>query len=135
MSLLSWNEGFSIGIPVMDGQHKKWINIINELHESLVSELSMDVRSKIFQDVINYTIFHFTEEEKLMREIDYPDYLSHKAVHLNFTSKINKLKNEFTVGEIVLQTEIMTILKNWLTDHIMNVDKEYAIFKTQSGAF
>lgn len=32
-------------------------------------------------------------------------------------------------GKIVLQTEIMSILKNWLTDHIMNQDKEYAIFK------
>ena len=129
MSQLIWRQDFSIGIPEMDEQHKKWIEIINELHESLTSVLNTDVLSKTFQDVIDYTVYHFTEEEKLMQKIDYPDFLNHKALHLNFTGKINKLKDEFLLGEVVLQTEIMTILKDWLTEHIKNMDIEYACFQ------
>ena len=129
MLLISWNRELSIGIPEMDEQHKRWINIINELHESLMNSLGTNALAKTFQDVIEYTAYHFDEEEKLMQQINYPDYLSHKAVHLSFTDKINKLRDEFMTGEVVLRTEIMGILKTWLTDHIMSMDKEYAGFQ------
>ena len=57
-----------------------------------------------------------------------------KRIHIRFMHKMNRLKEEFMSGEVVLRTEIMSTLKNWLTDHIMNEDKNYAGFKMKGRA-
>ena len=69
MSLIIWSEEFSINVPGMDEQHKQWIKIINELHDSLMNSLGSETLDKIFSDVIDYTAYHFDEEEKLLEEM------------------------------------------------------------------
>ena len=79
MLLITWGEEFSINVPEMNEQHKGSINIINELDNSLMSSLSSEALEKVFSDVIDYTVYHFYEEEKLLEEINCPGFYDHKA--------------------------------------------------------
>ncbi|MBE9504341.1 MAG: hemerythrin family protein [Proteobacteria bacterium] len=128
MPLIEWDsDRFSVKNEKMDDQHKRWIEIINSLHESLMKSSGMETLEKVFQDVLDYTAFHFYEEEKLLEEMNYPHLYDHKVIHENFKEKMEKLKDEFMSGGIILRTEIMSILKNWLEDHIIKEDKRYSI--------
>ncbi|MBI4745999.1 MAG: hypothetical protein HY786_05535 [Deltaproteobacteria bacterium] len=41
---------------------------------------------KIVEEIEDYTHLHFTEEEKLMEGLNYPDLADHKVMHENFKS-------------------------------------------------
>ena len=126
MALIDWIEKFSVNVDEIDEQHKKWIGIINELDDALTKGKGRTVLGKIFQEMVEYINFHFSEEEKLLREIDYAHYNEHKLIHDRFKQKIAKLEMDFESGELILGTQVMSILKNWLEDHILIEDKKYS---------
>ena len=128
MPIIEWDsDRFSVKNKEMDDQHQRWTGIINKLHESLINSLGLETLGKVFQDVLDYTAYHFDEEEKLLEEMNYPHIYDHKVIHENFKNKMNKLKDEFMSGGIILRTEIRSILKNWLEDHIRREDQRYSI--------
>lgn len=128
MSKINWDQKFSIAIPDMDDQHKLWIDLINELHESLINTSTADALNQALIHAVDYTVFHFREEEELMQNVGYPAYHQHMIAHYNFANQMKKLRDDCSAGELVLCTEVMSHLMTWLVDHIMSLDKEYADF-------
>ena len=128
MSLIDWDEKLSVGIDEIDAQHKKWIAIINELHNSIMEGDSLASLEKIVKEVEEYTFFHFREEEKLLEKVNYPELSRHSRVHFSFRQEIIRVKSAILSGEVVLRTQVMSVLKNWLLDHIMKEDMQYADF-------
>ncbi|MDH3974035.1 MAG: bacteriohemerythrin [Deltaproteobacteria bacterium] len=128
MPLIEWNDELSVGIDEIDEQHKKWISIINDLHTSLMEETSLDTLEKTINEVEEYTFFHFAEEEKLMGNVGYPDLSRHSRIHFSFRQEIIRVRSSILSGEVVLRTQVMSILKSWLLDHIMKEDMQYGDF-------
>lgn len=129
MSLIKWDqEKFSVDIDEMNEQHKKWITLINRLHESLVTNNSEISPENAIKEMLAYTNYHFQQEEELMQNVQYPNYEKHKLEHKHFILKLEKLDQDIANGSHILRTQIMSILKNWLEDHICKVDKLYGLF-------
>ena len=127
MPTIEWTKELSVGIHEIDEQHKKWVEIINELHHALMCfKGNDDLKKTLIKEMADYTDYHFSEEEKYMQEIAYPNYENHKNIHEWFKVKINQLKGAVTSGERVLAREIMKVLQHWLVGHIMKEDKYYA---------
>ncbi|MBI3592188.1 MAG: hemerythrin family protein, partial [Nitrospirae bacterium] len=76
---------------------------------------------------------HFANEENMMKTHAYPDYLKHKAEHDNLTKQALDLQKQHKEGKPVLTIELMTFLKNWLSNHIMGTDKKYSPFLNSKG--
>ncbi len=91
------------------------------------SDLGVSPETTI-KDMIDYTRFHFKEEEKLLKEVQFPGYEKHKLEHSYFILKLEKLDSDITNGTYILNNQVMRILKNWLEDHICKVDKSYGAF-------
>ena len=79
MALLSWNDTYSVKIRKFDDQHKKLIDLINQLHDSMLVGKGKDVMGEVMNSLVDYTKTHFTAEETLMRLHNYPDYESQSA--------------------------------------------------------
>lgn len=135
MSLIEWdNKKFSVQIDEMDAQHKKWIYLINVLHDSLMDK-NYDVTPKsAIDEMLAYTRYHFEQEEALMQNINYPAFIEHKQLHANFIIELQSLNVEINSGHIILRSQIMSILKNWLEDHITTVDRRYGEYISKTGA-
>lgn len=125
MPLIEWNEGLSVGIDAMDEQHKKWIGIINDLDDAMLSGRSRETLTKIVTEMEYYTHIHFKEEESLMESLNYSDLAGHKVIHDNFKKKVQEIKKDLLSGEVVLGTRVMKTIKGWLESHIMDEDKRY----------
>jgi hemerythrin len=80
-----------------------------------------------------YTRIHFAVEESLMRLLGYPDLERHKEEHAELMTRLQELRQRFESGSSALDGDLMSLLKVWLTRHIMESDQQYAQFFVESG--
>jgi hemerythrin len=133
MSLIEWDrKRFSVLVDDMDEQHKVWIGLINRLHDSLVGEGEDVWPEELLKEMCDYTQLHFSKEEQLMREVDYPEYEAHKDTHTQFIAELKEMKQKLKEGDFVLRTQVMSMLKGWLENHITTIDKRYGDFISKS---
>lgn len=130
MEHIKWDDSLSINLSQFDDQHKKLLYLINEFYTN-VENSSSEKLAKILTGLLEYTIEHFTSEEKHMVEYRYPDYLSHKKQHDLFILKINEFHDKFYSGSFFLPLRIKLFLKRWIVNHILVIDKKYAEFLHQ----
>lgn len=123
MAYWSWDSSYDIGIEDIDNQHKKIVQYINELHEAFISKDKNIVRNTL-SDITDYIVSHFSFEEDLMREAEYPYFMHHKNIHETFISNVGKYKIAFNEGQDITG-QLMAELQIWLTQHIMHDDKAY----------
>ena len=135
MSKLEWQETYSIGIEAIDQQHRKWIDIINSLHDSLIKgEKVSEITLEILDEMIDYCNYHFSFEEEYMERIGYPGFGVHKRIHGDFLNDLRQYRADEKSGNFVLNTRLMKTLMNWLTDHIMTEDKKIQSFQYTARA-
>lgn len=128
MSIFSWNSSYEIGIDKIDEQHKNLVNIISSLFEAMRVGLGYKQVETTINDLKDYSIIHFTDEENFMKEINFPNFIEHKEAHKYFTETVDDFAKRYKNQEIALTLQILDFLKNWLTNHIITADKEIAEF-------
>lgn len=131
MAFVQWSDRLSVGINTIDDQHKKLVSIINRLYDAMKSGKGSEILSDVLSELIEYTKYHFSTEETLMKDNAYPDYQSHKSSHSKFVEKVMDLELELKAGRIALSVEVFHFLKDWLVIHIQGEDKKYAPFLTK----
>jgi hemerythrin-like metal-binding protein len=133
MALITWNENLKINMMEIDSQHKKLIELINELHEAMKTAKGKDVMGHVLSELVNYTVYHFGTEEKLFQKHGYSEYITHKKQHDDLTKQVMTTADKFNKGDNIITVEVMNFLKNWLQNHILTVDKRYAPFLNSKG--
>lgn len=126
MAKLEWSAQFDTGIDIIDSQHKRIVNYINQLDEfRIVHPLRPDPEvGRVINELVDYTMSHFAFEESLMADAGYDFLNAHKNVHANFTKRIEEFKNRYAHGENIAY-ELNGLLTSWLGNHIVNEDANY----------
>ncbi|MCL4538924.1 MAG: bacteriohemerythrin [Bacteroidetes bacterium] len=133
MPLIEWNEKLSVNIRAIDDQHKKWINILNELHGAMKAGKGRDAVGNVLDELVEYTKVHFASEEKLMKSNGYPLFAGHKKLHEDMVKEVEILRSRYSSGAAGLTIEVMQFLKNWLSEHIIGTDKNYGPYLNGKG--
>ncbi|MDM8533154.1 bacteriohemerythrin [Clostridiaceae bacterium HSG29] len=130
--MIKWQEKFSVGYEIFDDHHKELIRIINSLEElikdkDIHEDLLYDKISEIFSELLDYTVYHFTTEEKIFEEKGYELAQEHKDIHNEFIESVKEEVSRFELGknERVVALEIYNNLVDWLMNHILGTDKKY----------
>ena len=135
MPLFLWEEKYTVNVVELDEQHKKLISLINRLFDSMKEGHGKDVLSSIVSDLFEYTIYHFDTEENYFHQYKYVNTDAHIKEHTELRAKVVDIKNKLDTGKMILSSEIMTFLKQWLINHIMTSDKEYSTFFNHKGLY
>ena len=125
-SFILWKASYSVGVEHIDNQHKKLLEILNNLYESFTDRSIGKKMETIFEDLFDYTNYHFNTEEELFKKANYPKQEEHIEEHQEFIQKLNKFKSELKEGDYDLTIQLMNFLKNWLVNHISISDQDYA---------
>lgn len=133
MALLQWTEELSVGVDEFDGHHKRMIGLLNDLHDAMSEGRGQAALSEILGELIDYTDYHFSAEEKAFDEHDYPDAGAHKEAHARLLEKARALKGEYDSGAAMMSLEVIEFLKSWVTDHIKGEDQKYTAFFAARG--
>ncbi len=69
-----WDETFSVGVEVIDEQHKKLFKMLNTMIEAENTSVNSEIISTVLTEMRQYASEHFALEEKYMLEYGYLDY-------------------------------------------------------------
>ena len=122
--LLQWKDEFSTGVALMDQQHKRLVELINQLFLCMKDGGDRMVLADVVDELVNYTITHFHAEEDVMRKHNYPDLEAHKLVHQNFIDKVAVYAEKLKAGDRLPPAEVYGFLKDWLVSHIEKQDRD-----------
>lgn len=123
MKKLKWSSDLDTNIKVIDGQHRRIVDYINELQDAK-DTLDKAAIHNVIDELLDYTVSHFSFEESLMEQAGYPFIDPHKKIHELFIKKVNGFVERFKNGEDVAD-DILTMLRKWLINHIKNEDGDY----------
>jgi len=128
--LVEWQENLSIGVLEIDIQHKLLFEKFNSFLQACQSEAEGDTVHRLFWFLEAYAVTHFNNEEKLMQELGYPDFVAHRKQHQEFAGEVGRikerLKNEGATQSLV--SSMTMFISSWLVQHISNMDRAIGHF-------
>ena len=127
MAKIEWDNSLSIGIKLIDEQHKMLIQRLSDLSGAIEMSRGEVETAKTLDFMVDYTDFHFSAEEKHMTE--------QKQQHAEFKGHLKQLVEDFEEEgpTKALGTSINVFLLNWLIKHIKGVDLKFGEFLNEKG--
>ena len=133
MALIDWDNGMSVNVAEIDTQHKRLVELINELNEAMRNRTAKDVLKEIIDKLADYAAVHFSTEEGYFDQFGYPKAGPHRREHKAFVKKVADFQKGFEEGQLMLSIDVINFLKDWLLNHIQGVDKQYSAFFNENG--
>lgn len=125
MPLIKWRESYSVGSDEIDNEHKKLVELVNELFFMVRDHKHINESVVCLDKLTRYTQEHFEHEEQIMEEVDFPSIHEHKAIHASLLSKVNIFKRRIDDQEEMVTEELYLFLREWLLTHILEEDMKY----------
>ncbi|MDR3710433.1 MAG: bacteriohemerythrin [Capsulimonadaceae bacterium] len=125
MPLLTWTDELSVGVAVIDSDHRNVVDKLNDLFDGAQTAQSKEKIDKLLNELIALTAAHFVREEQLFAQTEYPDVRTHRAQHAYLCKQALTIQQEFRSGVIEsLSPEALDVLKNKLVNHMKGFDKK-----------
>lgn len=126
IDIFPWDDNFDTGLPSVDEQHRKLVQMLNLLASNVAYGTSTDLLNHIFDQMAEYAVYHFAAEEAIWREylIDDPDEIAHRAIHQSFVQEVVRLKASLEARSLSeVAEETLGFLARWLASHILESDR------------
>ena len=120
---LQWGPSWFTGHNKIDADHKMLVQYVNDLNQAMLSGHGKDALRSIIGKLVDYTKDHFAREEKIWQEGGLTSLTEHRKIHSDLVEQVTKFQRDFDRGDISVTTEIMSFLREWLTEHIFKTDK------------
>ena len=131
MSLIEWNDSFSVQNAEMDRQHQQLFSLLNKLHDAMTQGKGKETLPVVFDNLIRYTQTHFAAEEALLQKYNYPGLVVQKRQHEDLIIQVTGLQKQFFSGDFSSSMQTRDFLKQWLIEHIQGSDQKYGVFLKQ----
>ncbi|MDR2943321.1 MAG: bacteriohemerythrin [Treponema sp.] len=125
--LVTWSSTYSVGIKVIDEQHKGLFNLVNDMYNHVVNDKTAELAyfKEIIQEAVSYVKVHFATEEKIMTSAKFQGYAEHKKAHDSFILAIVDNIRDYEAGKRLTLASFTHFLKDWILTHIAIMDKQY----------
>ncbi|AKM78475.1 MAG: Methyl-accepting chemotaxis sensory transducer [Candidatus Wolfebacteria bacterium GW2011_GWE1_48_7] len=125
MAHINWIKEYSVGVELIDEQHRYFLTLLNELFDAIISLNTESKIGDIITRLAEYAVMHFATEEKYFDEFNYEFAEDHKRRHRDLLARVEGFQKAFDEGEVNIASEMIEFLEGWMIDHIMEVDKKY----------
>jgi len=122
MNLIDWRDDFSVGVGVVDLEHRALIDLINDLHASMGEGATYDTVIDALGEIYAQISAHFALEEKVMRDREYAYYPSHKESHEELLDELRDIMDRVEDDGRYDETRLSRELERWFTEHFRTHD-------------
>jgi len=133
MPIIEWNNLFLLGLKQFDDDHQQLVRLLNKTYDSFINNEPKSSLSVVIDELVDYAIYHFAEEEHWMKSTGYPELEMHIFQHDIFSKRVVDFQSAYQEGSAPLTLELLTFLKDWLSDHILVTDKEFGFYIASKG--
>ena len=124
----AFTDEYRTGIEIVDEEHAELFRIIRRANDLITEELLHDKYDEIMsvlEELRNYTIKHFADEEEYMISINYDGLDAQKKTHEMFVDKLNDINlDDLDDNQQQYLIELVDFLLMWLVNHILKMDKK-----------
>lgn len=120
---ISWSEDLNTGIDVIDNQHQRIVEYINQM-ERAIQQQDRHTVGRVLDELVDYSLSHFAFEESLQEEAGYRFAKAHKSIHEMFVKRLATYQAKYNAGEDIA-TQLLSMLSTWLLHHIKRDDMAY----------
>ena len=125
-----WNSRLETGVRSIDDQHKELFRIVESALKIGKQENNKESLLESMEFLKRYVELHFTDEERLQKESNYPKASIHKMMHYKYMRDLQALINQYEQeGDT---TSTMKSINNdvvvLLIKHILVHDKEFSVY-------
>jgi hemerythrin len=126
--IFAFTDKYKTGIEFVDEEHRRLFEIIKETNDVIHAELLHDKYDPII-DIINqlkeYTVTHFTDEENYMESIGYEGLAMQRIAHTAFVERLNEIDlDDMDDNQQEYLENLIDFLLEWLINHILKMDKK-----------
>ena len=125
VQFLVWKDDYSVGVEILDRQHKRIFDTINTYYNSMLDVCPREMVLKTLKSLREYTHIHFQEEERLMKLHRYPGFSEQQAAHAHLMRETEDLIGQYYLSTADLSHDLFRFLKQWWTNHIVAMDRKY----------
>lgn len=131
---IEWAAEFETGISEIDDDHRNLVGLVNLL-ETAVAEGRADLGPEIAM-LRTYVSHHFAHEEALFTNA--PGYpaearAAHLAQHQAFGEEVQRMAASHRADPLSVDPQALhAFLRDWLVNHILKTDKEFAAALTRA---
>jgi len=131
-SIIGWSDDFALDLPEIDAQHQVLFGLFGELWNAIVARSGRADMLRLIADLDDYAVQHFKEEEAFMAATGFPRLAGHRMAHETFVRRIAAERAAVEGGAPNLSLDLLRFLRDWLVEHIMVADREYARYYSES---
>ncbi|WP_346355688.1 bacteriohemerythrin [Azotosporobacter soli] len=134
MALLCWDESYSVRIKELDRQHRKIVEGINRLHDSLKLGGGKEETVLLLTELRTHMQEHFQTEEGYLKANDYADFSDHCEQHQFFLHRLNELEERLKKRRSVKSAlTLVQQLNQQQVEHVREHDQSYTKRLVEKG--
>ncbi len=128
MAAIVWNAKFDTGLADVDLQHRHLVFVINQVADLYTADADQAALAPLLQELIDYTQYHFSTEERLMAQHGcVPEHVrEHVQIHQDFFRQVQMIMVWGREHPAEAVPALLRYLTSWLVHHILGSDQVMA---------
>ncbi|MTV50867.1 bacteriohemerythrin [Heliobacillus mobilis] len=124
--MFKWDEKYRVGIKQIDEQHQELFRIASKVYTLLKEKNKSDKFDdiiEVLEELQQYTVYHFKEEEDYMRKINFSGYAIQKEEHDMFIEKFKAVETyKIDENQEEFVKDLLYDVSKWIIHHILEED-------------
>jgi hemerythrin len=133
LDLTKSNGELSVGVKMLDCDHRALFEIINELQTAAASDSDPRRTSSLLHKLAEFTLTHFALEEGMMVATKYPEMDLHRLHHQRITEQVAALASRYNQDDNALDSQSLSVLSDLHADHVQQDDLHYGLWLNAIG--
>ncbi len=130
--LVTFTAEMENAITELNDQHHRIVELTNEVYIGLRTDKPKKEIKETLKMLVDFTAWHFSNEERYFDEYAFENTESHKASHKAFVDHIDSFRKKYQAGRIKFYDDVMRFIKAWIEKHFATEDQEYVnLFKSK----
>ena len=124
-SAVKWSPELSFNDENIDTQHQKLFELTNELIGHSDADAHSEIINETLYELLKYVDEHFSDEEEMLENINYPKLAEHKKLHRGFTKNIAMFCQDVVKEKAKVAEQLLEFLTAWIVQHTSIDDQDY----------
>lgn len=124
---IEWRDEYRIDGGTIDDEHRTLLDMANRAFDLLDPHTELTKLIDLVQALVRYIDTHFSHEEALMMEANYPDLVTHMQRHRKISQQLTAAVRGQKDIEKFAQY-LQHIMLDWVVQHILTEDLKFGRF-------
>jgi hemerythrin len=119
-----WRKEMSVENDLIDQDHRYLLCLFNSIELILSDKGLRDQLPFYFDQLLEYSQFHFDREEKIQLKSNYPGHFEHKQKHRQIIQRLEEVSEAIKRDDAGVEKNLVELVREWIVDHLVKTDKE-----------